>query len=96
MIIRSVDFVYAVQRGRVMRIERAAGWVPSCEEGALLVTQAGDSRDFELFVGDELQLGTNGLVLVDSHGNALCSLLPPERTVAASSAAPPVDTTQPN
>jgi len=77
MKIQSVDNSYAMQENALMRVESAEGWVLSCEEGTLLVTQPGFNRDYVLREGDNLRLGTNGRVLVGAGSNARFRIAPP-------------------
>jgi len=76
MRIASSDSTYTLQAGRLMRIERAAGWLLVCEQGTLSVTQPGDVRDIELGPGRVMRIAGNGRVLVGGDG-ASFSLAPP-------------------
>ena len=80
MRIASSDSTYTVQAGRLMRIERAAGWLLVCEQGTLSVTQPGDCRDIELRPGGGMSIATNGRVLVG--GDARFRLTPPPSLAA--------------
>ena len=77
MIIESIDNSYAIQENKLMRIEGAQGWIVSCEQGTLLITQPGFNRDYVLREGDNLRLGSNGRVLVGAGSDARFKLAPP-------------------
>lgn len=59
---------YRVPAGRLLRLLRARGWTLQCVAGTLLLTQEEDARDFTLGAGEELVIGTQGRVLVESVG----------------------------
>jgi len=77
MNIQSIDNSYGLQENQLMRVESAQGWVLSCVEGTLLVTQPGFNRDYVLREGDNLRLETNGRVLVGGGSEARFRLAPP-------------------
>ena len=77
MMIESIDHSYAIEENKLMRIERAQGWIVSCEQGTLLITQPGFNHDYVLREGDNLRLGTNGRILVGAGTQARFSLAPP-------------------
>jgi hypothetical protein len=77
MNIQSVDHSYAVRENGLIRIESAKGWILSCEEGTLLVTQPGFNRDYVLSKGEVLRLGTNQRVLVGGASDARFRMDPP-------------------
>ena len=77
MIIASIDNSYAIQENKLMRIESAQGWIVSCEQGTLLITQPGFNRDYVLRAGEKLRLGSNGRVLVGAGSDARFRLAPP-------------------
>lgn len=77
MNIQATDDLYAIGENQLMRIDSACGWVLSCQEGLLLVTQPGFARDYVLRKGDNLRLDTNGRVLVGGGTSARFKLGPP-------------------
>lgn len=68
---------YRLPQGRMLRIQRALGWVLHCDDGAIHLTQQGDARDIVLRAGAALVLNTNGRVVLDAHGDARLRLAPP-------------------
>lgn len=53
-------------RGRILRIEDAAESVIQVRDGALWVTQEGDSRDYYLAAGSSFRLDRGGLVIAQA------------------------------
>lgn len=70
MKIQSTDDQYTVEENQLMRIEGGCGWIITCQEGWLLITQPGFARDYVLRQGDSLRLDTNGRVLVGGGTDA--------------------------
>jgi hypothetical protein len=57
---------YVMARGRVLRIEDAAGSVLHVQSGAVWLTQEGDRRDYYLAAGSSLRLDREGLALAQA------------------------------
>lgn len=57
---------YVMARGRVLRIEDAAGSVLHVRSGAVWLTQEGDRRDYYLPAGSSLRLDREGLALAQA------------------------------
>jgi hypothetical protein len=57
-----------LEKGKALRIEKAAGKEVLCVEGELWVTQPGDPTDYLLEAGQRLNLSARGPVVVSAIG----------------------------